>query len=85
MRKSILSLAMALAMVASPASSSTGHSQSKKNLKTAVVTTTPQMHCQSCENKIKGNLRFEKGVKKIETNIPNQTFTIVYDANKTTL
>ena len=32
-----------------------------KDFKTVVFTTTPQMHCQSCEAKIKGNLRFEKG------------------------
>ena len=54
-----------------------------KDIKTLVVTTTPPMHCESCENKIKGNLRFEKGVKKIETSVPNQTVTIEYDADKT--
>ena len=41
-----------------------------KDIKTVVVTTTPQMHCQSCELKIKNNLRFEKGVKRIDTDIP---------------
>lgn len=55
-----------------------------KDIKTLVVTTTPQMHCESCENKIKNNLRFEKGVKSIETNIDKQTVTIEYDAEKTT-
>ena len=55
-----------------------------KDVKTAVFTTTPQMSCASCENKIKGNLRFEKGVKKITTNIEKQTVTVVYDADKTT-
>lgn len=54
-----------------------------KDIKTVVLTTTPQMHCESCENKIKGNLRFEKGVKKIETSIQDQTVTIEYDADKT--
>ncbi|MBP5560915.1 MAG: heavy-metal-associated domain-containing protein [Muribaculaceae bacterium] len=54
-----------------------------KDIKTLVVTTIPQMHCENCENKIKGNLRFEKGVKKIETSIPDQTVTIEYDADKT--
>ena len=54
-----------------------------KDIKTVVVTTQPVMHCESCENKIKGNLRFEKGVKKIETSIPDQTVTIEYDAEKT--
>ena len=54
-----------------------------KDLKTLVVTTVPQMHCASCENKIKGNLRFEKGVKQIECDIPKQIVTITYDAEKT--
>ena len=54
-----------------------------KDIKTLVVTTTPPMHCESCENKIKGNLRFEKGVKKIETSVPEQKVTIEYDADKT--
>ena len=54
-----------------------------KDIKTLVVTTTPQMHCASCENKIKGNLRFEKGVRRIETDIPQQTVTIEFDAEKT--
>ncbi|MBP5135879.1 MAG: heavy-metal-associated domain-containing protein [Paludibacteraceae bacterium] len=56
-----------------------------KDLKTVVVTTTPQMHCQGCELKIKNNMRFEKGVKRIETSIPKQTVTIQYDADKTTV
>ena len=54
-----------------------------KDIKTLVVTTQPQMHCESCENKIKGNLRFEKGVKQIECNIDEQRVTITYDADKT--
>ena len=54
-----------------------------KDIKTVVVTTQPQMHCENCEKKIKGNLRFEKGVKKIETNIDKQQVTITYDADKT--
>ncbi|MBR1485449.1 MAG: heavy-metal-associated domain-containing protein [Prevotella sp.] len=54
-----------------------------KEVKTLRVTTLPQMHCDNCEKKIKGNLRFEKGVKKIDTNIPTQTVTIEYDASKT--
>ena len=54
-----------------------------KDIKTVVVTTVPQMHCASCENKIKGNLRFEKSVKQIECNINEQRVTITYDADKT--
>ena len=70
MKKLILLTAMLLTMTVGLA----------KDIKTLVVTTNPPMHC---ENKIKGNLRFEKGVKKIETSIPDQTVTIEYDADKT--
>lgn len=55
-----------------------------KDIKTVVFTTTPQMHCEACENKIKSNLRFEKGIKSIETSVPNQTVTVQYNADKTT-
>ena len=54
-----------------------------KDIKTVVVTTLPQMHCESCEKKIKGNLRFEKGVKNIITDLKTKTVTIEYDADKT--
>ena len=50
---------------------------------TAVFTVTPQMTCQNCENKIKGNLRFEKGVSSIVTDLKGQTVTVTYDASKT--
>ena len=43
-----------------------------KDIKTVVFTTTPQMHCAACENKIKSNLRFEKGIKSIETSVPDR-------------
>ena len=55
-----------------------------KDIKTVVFTTQPQMHCESCENKIKGNLRFEKGIKDIATSVPDQKVTIKDDADKTT-
>ena len=54
-----------------------------KDIKQYVVTTSPRMSCQNCENKIKGNLRFEKGVKKVETNLKDQIVTVTYDAEKT--
>ena len=49
---------------------------------TIVVTTTPSTHCEGCENKIKSNIRFVKGVKKIETSVPDQKVTIIYDGRK---
>lgn len=54
----------------------------KGNNKRVVFTTTPQMHCESCENKIQGNLRFVKGVKIIQTSIAQQTVTITFDSTK---
>lgn len=54
-------------------------------LRVLVLTPTPQMHCQSCEKKIKENMRFEKGVKKVETSIERQEVTITYDASKNTV
>ena len=54
-----------------------------KDIKTVVFTTSPEMHCQNCENKIKGNLRFEKGIKSIVTDLNTKTVTIEYDADKT--
>lgn len=51
---------------------------------TAVFKVQPEMHCQNCENNIKSELRWEKGVKKIETSLQNQTVTVQYDPSKTT-
>ncbi|MCQ2255394.1 MAG: heavy-metal-associated domain-containing protein [Bacteroidaceae bacterium] len=58
-------------------------SAENKTADTLVVTTTPAMHCEGCENRIKSNIRFVKGTKKIITSVPNQTVTIVYDKKKT--
>ncbi|MBQ6956060.1 MAG: heavy-metal-associated domain-containing protein [Bacteroidales bacterium] len=55
---------------------------SGSNLRVLIVTPTPEMHCESCENKIKSNMRFEKGVKKIETSLERQEVTITYDPKK---
>ena len=56
-----------------------------KDIKTVVLTTTPEMHCTGCEKKIKDNIRFEKGIKSIKTNLDDKTITIEYDADKTTV
>lgn len=56
-----------------------------KDIKTIVLNTAPPMHCANCENKIKSNIRFEKGIKEIETNLADKTVTIKYDADKTTV
>ncbi len=54
-----------------------------KDIKTAVFNTAPEMHCNSCENRIKNGLKFEKGVKDIKTDLETKTVTIEYDADKT--
>lgn len=54
-----------------------------KDIKTVVLTTSPEMHCESCEKKIKGNIRFEKGIKNIITDLKTKLVTIEYDADKT--
>lgn len=54
-----------------------------RDLRQVVFTPEPIMHCQNCEDKIKGNMRFEKGVVKIETDREKQTVTITYDPSKT--
>ena len=58
---------------------------SAKDIKTVVLTTEPPMHCEGCEKRIKENIRFEKGIKKIVTDVEHQTVTITYDADKTTV
>lgn len=52
------------------------------NLRVLIVTPTPEMHCESCENKIKSNMRFEKGVTKIETSLERQEVAITYNPSK---
>ena len=72
MKKTMLMAAMVLAAM----------SVAAKDIKKLVVTTTPIMYCENCENKVKNGMRFVKGVKKIETSVSDQTVTITYDADK---
>ena len=77
MRKYFLMMAMTIATM-------TAAAQKAPTADTLQVTTTPQMHCANCEKKIKSNIRFVKGVKKIETSVPQHTITIIYDPRKST-
>ena len=72
MRTRVLFVALALATVCFG-----------KDIKTVVLKTQPEMHCANCEKKIKENVRFEKGVKSIKTDLKTKTVTIEYDAEKT--
>lgn len=59
-----------------------GNSFAQTAADTLVVTTQPQMHCENCEKKIKSNIRFVKGTKKIDTSVKEQKVTIIYDSKK---
>ena len=48
-----------------------------------VVFKVSQMHCEKCEKKVRDNLRFEKGLKDISTEVKTKMVTITYDAEKT--
>lgn len=54
-----------------------------KDLKVLVVKTAPEMHCENCEKKIKNNIRFTAGVKKIVTDLQKKVVAVTYDADKT--
>lgn len=74
MKRTLLSMMLAVAAMA----------VSAKDIKTVIFTTTPQMHCENCEKRIKENLRYEKGVKAIKTSVAEQKVYVTYDADKTT-
>lgn len=56
-----------------------------KDIKTVTVTTDPEIECENCENKIRNELKFTKGVKRIAIDRPAQQVTITYDADKTSV
>jgi copper chaperone CopZ len=72
MRTKVLFAALAIAAICNA-----------KDIKSVVLKTQPEMHCANCEKKIKDNIRFEKGIKSITTNLKDKTVTVEYDADKT--
>lgn len=56
------------------------NAQTKKEV---VLSTEPAIHCENCVNKIKNNIRFEKGVKAINADLETKLVTIQYDSEKT--
>ncbi len=56
-----------------------------KDVRTAVLTTTPKMSCANCELKIRNYIRFEKGIRKVEPRAELQQVYIEYDADKVSL
>lgn len=49
---------------------------------TVYFSVTPRMNCENCENRVKGALRYEKGVKTVQTSIVDQIVTVTYDPQK---
>lgn len=87
----ILFIALLLCFVATgsicatqPACATATEQKTKASNDTTVVfTVEPRMSCHNCENRIKNNLRFEKGVKRIDASAKEQCVTVVYDRRKT--
>lgn len=49
---------------------------------TVYFSVTPRMNCENCENRVKSSLRYEKGVKTVQTSIVDQIVTVTYDPAK---
>lgn len=50
-----------------------------------VIFKVDQMECANCERKVQKNMKFEKGVTKLVTELKSKTVTITYDADKTSV
>ncbi len=77
MKRLILSL-----LIACTASAAT---LAADNDTTVCFTVNPPMSCHNCENKIKSNLRFEKGIKQIDASAEDAVVTVKYDKRKTSV
>jgi copper chaperone CopZ len=55
----------------------------KKNNKEETVVFSVSMDCHNCEQKVKKNIPYEKGVKDLTTNLEKQLVTIKYQTNRT--
>lgn len=54
-----------------------------KSEKATEVFTLDHQMSEMCEKKIKENLRYEKGISKIDVSLKQNTITITYDPKKT--
>lgn len=54
-----------------------------KDIRTVVFKVS--MHCENCVKKINNNIRFEKGLKDLKTDLSSKTVTVTYDADKTSV
>lgn len=59
-----------------------GMSVIAKDLHTIVLTPTPALRCHNCEAKVAEQLRYVKGVKRIDASAAKQTITVTIDLDK---
>lgn len=52
---------------------------------TVCFSVNPPMSCVNCENKIKTNLRYEKGIRQIDASAKDAVVTIKFDKKKTSV
>lgn len=57
----------------------TEQKKNEKVKKVSEVTLSVAMHCGGCEEKVRKQLSFEKGVKEVITNLEKQTVVVKYD------
>ena len=72
-----------LAIVFLLGTSAVSAQDNKKNSKEEQVVFSVSMDCHSCEQKIKKNIPYEKGVKDLTTNLEKKLVTIKYQTDKT--
>ena len=44
-----------------------------------------QIECNNCKNKVLNQVKYEKGLKSIDVDVPTKTVVITYDAEKTSI
>lgn len=86
MRKTIVTLLLALIFVAAGAevAFATEKGKEKDKTETVVYSLTPAPVCQNCVKKISGNMRFEKGVKNVAVDLKAKSVSITYLPKATT-
>lgn len=79
-RKAVKALClMALFLTISLAASARG------KVVTITVAVAPQMHCESCEAKIRKAISFERGMRDLEFDIEHNTIKLTFDLDRITL
>lgn len=79
MKKAILTLILILI------TTSMAISAANDNDTTVCFSVNPPMSCVNCENKIKTNLRFEKGIRQIDASAKDAVVTVRFDKKKTSV